>query len=146
MKSLIQKVSVPGITVLLSQELVLRISKTELTFEEISVLIQDEVVRITSYNALPGRRKWDTPRTCLLLIWSLDPSLHHLICMPATPGNLSVPAGICLCLMHPSYSPLTNWIMGLTLQHSQVENLRAGHGLHHRRGVTESSGRSSRTS
>lgn len=88
--------------------------------------------------------EWDTPGTHLL-IWSLDLSLHHLICMPATAGDLSLSAGICLCLMHPSYSPLTNWIMRLTLQHLQVGNLRAGHGLHHRRGVTESSGRSSRT-
>jgi len=98
-----------------------------------------------SYKAL-HRRKQDAPGTCLLLIWSLDPILHNWICMPAAAGDFSLAAGICLCLMHPSYSPLTNWITGLTLQHSQVGNLRAGHGLHHRRGVTESRGRSRRTS
>lgn len=123
----------------------LRNSKTELIFEEVSVLLQDEMGRKMSYRALLRRREQDAPGTRLLLIWSLDPRLHHLIRMPATAGDLSLAAGICLCLMHPSYSPLTNWIMGLTLQHSQVGNLRAGHGLHHRRGVTESSGRSSRT-
>lgn len=73
------------------------------------------------------------------------PRLQNLIHMPTTAGDLSLAGGICLSLMHPSYSTLTKWIMGLTLQRSQVGNLRAGHGLHHRRGVTESSGRSSRT-
>lgn len=87
-------------------------------FEEISVLLQDETARKTSYKALLGRGEQDGPRTSLLLIWSLDPSLHLLICMPVTAGDLSLAAGICLCLMHPSYSPLTKWIMGLTLQHS----------------------------
>lgn len=136
---------VPRIIALLSQELMLRNSKTELIFEEVSMLLQDEIARKMSYKTLPRRREQDTPGTRLLLIWSLDPSLHHLIRMPATAGDLPLAAGIWLCLMHPSYSPLTNRIMGLTLQHSQVGNLRVGHGLHHRRGVTESSGRSSRT-
>lgn len=122
--------------VLLAQEPVQRNSKTELVFEEISMLLQDESTRKMIYKILLGRREQDGLRlTFCLSIWSLDPSLHCLICMPVTAGDLSLAAGICLCLMHPSYCPLTNWIMGLTLQHSQVGNLRAGHGLHHRRGV-----------
>lgn len=134
----------PRIIVLLSWELMLRNSKTELIFD-VSVLLQVEITRKVAYKPLLVKRELGAPGAHLLLIWSLDPCLHHLICMPTTAGDLSLAGGICLCLMHPSYSPLTKWIMGLTLQRSQVGNLRAGHGLHHRRGVTESSGRSSRT-
>lgn len=134
----------PRIIVLLSWELMLRNSKTELIFD-VSVLLQVEITRKVAYKPLLMKRELGAPGAHLLLIWSLDPCLHHLICMPTTAGDLSLAGGICLCLMHPSYSPLTKWIMGLTLQRSQVGNLRAGHGLHHRRGVTESSGRSSRT-
>lgn len=132
------------IIVFLPWELMLRNSKMELIFEDISVLLQVEITRKVGYKALLMTRELDAPGPHLLLIWIIDPCLHHLIHMPTTAGDVSLTGGICLCLMHPSYSPLTKWIMGLTLQHSQVGNLRAGHGLHHRRGVTESSGRSSR--
>lgn len=109
----------------------LRNSKTELISEGISVLLQFEIRRKVGYKALLMTRELGAPGAHLLLIWILDPCLHHLIHMPTTAEELSPTGGICLCLMHPSYSPLTKWIMGLTLQHSQVGNLRAGHGLHH---------------
>lgn len=141
----IKHLHLPRIIVLLSWELMLRNSKTELIFADISVLLQVEITRKVVYKTLLMTRELDAPGAHLPLIWILDPCLHHLIHMPMTAGDLSLAGGICLCLMHPSYSPLTKWIVGLTLQHSQVGNLRAGHGPHHRRGVTESSGRSSRT-
>lgn len=88
----------------------LRNSKTELISEDISVLFQLEIRRKVDYKTLLMTGELNAPGAHLLLIWILDPCLHHLIHMPTTAGDLSLAGGICLCLMHPSYSPLTKWI------------------------------------
>lgn len=64
-----------------------RNSKIKLMFEEISGLFLDEIARKMSYKAILRRIQQGGPRAHLLLIWSLDPSLHHLIHMPTTAGE-----------------------------------------------------------
>lgn len=84
---------------------------------------------------------WSSP-SAYLDPWPLpapfDPHAYDCWRFISCRRNLPVPHA-------PILQPTYKVDLGLTLQRLQVGNLRAGRGLHHRRGVTESSGRSSRT-
>lgn len=87
----------PKIIVLLSWELMLRNSKTELIFD-VSVLLQVEITRKVAYKPLLMKRELGAPGAHLLLIWSLDPlpapfDLHAYDCwrLISCRRNLPVP-------------------------------------------------------